>query len=96
VRLQWSSGKSLLIYQHFIRENRSKFIQGLLVTLQRKTPGSLVEAFSTPHVVFLMALQPEHHCFHQAIVNDVRKCWQEQIRHWDLVRHAGQDGPALR
>ncbi len=84
----WSSGKSLLIYQHFIHENRFKFIQRLLATLQSKTPDSLVEAFSTPHVVFLMALQPEHHGFHQAIVDDVCKCWQGQIRHWELVRHS--------
>jgi len=91
----WSSGMSLLIYQHFIHENRCGFIQRLLAKLQSKTPGSLVEAFSTPNVVFLMALQPEHHCFHQAIVNDVRKRWQEQVRHWELVRHTGQDGPTL-
>ena len=86
IQALWATGKSLLIYQHFIREKRRDFIERTLTTLARHTPGSLVEAFSTPHVVFLMALQPDHHQFHQAIVNAVQDNWAEQIRHWDLTR----------
>jgi len=81
----WSSGKSLLIYQHFIRENRINFIQRMMGELKNTTPSSLVEAFSTPHVVFLMALQPKHHNFHSEIVNSVQSNWKGQIQHWDLI-----------
>ena len=54
----WASGKSLLIYQHFTRQKRHNFILGLLENLKTVTPGSTVDAFSTPHVVFLMGLAP--------------------------------------
>ncbi|MEO1929451.1 MAG: hypothetical protein ABGX51_03660 [Gammaproteobacteria bacterium] len=76
----WSSGKSLLIYQHFIREKRSLFIERMLKLLSEKTEGSIVEAFSTPNVVFLLALQPEHHCYHESIVHSVQKTWVNQIQ----------------
>lgn len=81
----WSSEKSLLIYQHFIREKRSGFIQRILKSLSASTPGSIVEAFSTPHVVFLMALQPGHHRFHNDIVTTVQKNWEGQIYHWEVT-----------
>ena len=76
----WQSGKSLLIYQHFIRENRVQFIQRMLSSLNELDEGSYVEAFSTPHVAFLMALQPEHHSSHGAIVNSVQANWAGQIK----------------
>ncbi len=79
VRALWASGKSLLIYQHFIREKRSDFIQRMSLSLSQATPGSLVESFSTPHVVFLMALQPNHQRFHADIVNSVLHAWGGQI-----------------
>ena len=91
----WASGKSLLIYQHFIREKRFNFVQRMLEALRSKTPGSFVEAFSTPHVVFIMALQPAHQKFHEDIVNSVQKKWGRQIQHWELTR-AQQDAPAAR
>ena len=86
VEALWASGKSLLIYQHFIREKRLTFIQRILETLRNATPGSFVDAFSTPHVVFLMALQPEHQNFHKAIVSSVQENWEGQIHHWELTR----------
>jgi hypothetical protein len=81
----WSSSKSLLIYQHFIREKRLGFIQRMLEELRVATPSSFVEAFATPHVVFLMALQPQHQRFHRGIVDSVQQHWQGQIHHWDLI-----------
>lgn len=83
----WSRGKSLLIYQHFIRETRIDFIDRMLGTLSTKTPNSLVEAFSTPHVVFLMALQPEHQRFHEKILATVQQNWAGQIKHWELTKN---------
>lgn len=85
VEALWLSGKSLLIYQHFIRENRFNFVQRMLQALRSATPGSFVEAFSTPYVVFLMALQPEHQRLHEAIVSSVQESWEGQIQHWELT-----------
>ncbi len=93
VEALWNSGKSLLIYQHFIREKRINFIQRMLWTLRNATPGSLVEAFSTPHVVFLMALKPEHQQFHEAIVSSLQDSWEGQIHHWEFTL-SQQNAPA--
>lgn len=86
VEALWTSGKSLLIYQHFIREKRVVFIQRMLDALKKETPGSFVEAFSTPHVAFFMALQPNHHAHHSQIVEAVQGQWAGQINHWELIR----------
>lgn len=91
----WATGKSLLIYQHFIREKRLIFIHRMLETLRNTTPGSFVEAFSTSHVVFLMALQPNHQEFHRAIVDSVQENWEGQIHHWERTR-AQQGAPVDR
>ena len=91
----WKSGKSMLIYQHFIREKRPVFVQRMLENLREVTPGSFIEAFSTPNVVFLMALQPLHREFHQAIVDSVQGKWKGQIQHWELTC-AQQGAPADR
>jgi uncharacterized protein YcgL (UPF0745 family) len=71
------------------------FIQCMLETLRNATPDSFVEAFSTPHVVFLMALQPEHQDFHKAIVSSVQENWEGQIHHWELTS-AQQGAPVNR
>lgn len=76
----WQSGKSLLIYQHFIREKRDLFINRMLKVLSENTAGSKLEAFSTSNVVFFLALQSRHHAFHGPIVNSVRNSWQGQIK----------------
>jgi hypothetical protein len=81
----WKAGRSVLIYQHFIREKRPQFVQRMLASLHDRTPGSFVEAFSTANVVFLMALQPEHHKYHKLIVGSVQERWGNQIVHWNLA-----------
>ena len=85
VETLWASGKSLLIYQHFVREKRPHFIQRMLTALQMATPGSHVVAFSTPNVAFLMALQVQPRHFNQAIVGAVQENWEGQIQHWDFT-----------
>jgi len=77
----WDAGSSLLIYQHFIRQNRPEFIGRMLVALRARTPSSAVEAFSTAHVVFLMAWQPRHLEYHPAVVARIRERWHGQIAH---------------
>jgi len=81
----WRNNNSLLIYQHFIRENRHNYTQRMLNALSDSTRGSLVEAFSTPNVVFLMALQPEHQHLHKPIAETVQRKWEGQIDHWNLL-----------
>jgi len=88
IKSLWSDGKSLLIYQHFVRKKRIEFIQTNLEALRRAAPDSLVQAFVTPHVVFLMALQPEHHDLRDLIMRSVGERWLGEIRHWPLPEMA--------
>lgn len=76
----WDQAKSLLIYQHFCREKRQSFIQRLREELQKNTKVSLIAAFTTSHVVFFLVLQPEHHKYHNSIVENVAKYWAKQIK----------------
>lgn len=85
VEALWRSGKSLLVYQHFIREKRPQFVQRMLRELQRHTPDSFVAGFATKHVLFLLALQPDHRKYHGAIVATVRERWSDQIIHWNVA-----------
>ncbi len=78
----WNAGKSLMIYQHFVREKRSNFIQRVLHALKQCMPDSTVEAFSTPHVVFFMVLQPGHNEHYAPVVQEVRRSWAGQIADW--------------
>jgi len=81
----WLSGNSLLIYQHLVREKREDFIQRILNALSEKLEASVVMAFSTPHVVFLMALQPENHELQKPIIKSVQDTWVGQIKHCELI-----------
>ena len=81
----WNAGSSMLIYQHFIREKRERFVGRMLAALRERAAGSFVEAFSTAHVVFLLALQPRHQHYHEPIVSTVRDRWGDQIVHWSLA-----------
>lgn len=84
IRSLWNSGKSLLIYQHFIREKRDSYIQRMLKMLKNETKDSSVQAFATPRVLFLMALQQHHQAHHEAIAATVNASWNGQIAHWEL------------
>ncbi len=76
-------GKSLLIYQHFIREKREVFISRLLKKLQELSQKTvIVEAFSTSNVVFLLVLQPEHESIYKLLIEQVEKQWNGQISVW--------------
>ena len=83
VNALWSDGKSLLIYQHFIREKREMFISRMLDALSEKMPDSILEAYSTSNVVFFMVLQPDHHQFHVPITDFVKNTWSNQFKRWN-------------
>ena len=79
VKQLWQSGKSLLIYQHFIREKREVFIERMLRGLAELTEDASITAFTTSHVVFFMILQPKHTHLEDAIVSEVNQSWSGQV-----------------
>jgi hypothetical protein len=56
----YADGQSLLVYQHFPRVVRERFVPFLGARLAEELPGSSVVAFSTAHVVFFLVGQPKH------------------------------------
>lgn len=54
----YASGKSLLIYQHFPRVERTVFLARCAERLRVAAPGASLWAFTTAHVVFLLLLHP--------------------------------------
>jgi hypothetical protein len=56
----WKSGASLLVYQHFRREERGAFARRMAEDLKGRIGVQHVEAFRTPHVLFLLAAQDRH------------------------------------
>ena len=75
----WSEGCSILIYQHFRREERSSFAIRMAKELASKTGASLVEGFSTPHVLFLLAAQQCHADQFTAARMRLPKAWNGHI-----------------
>jgi hypothetical protein len=56
----FDAGSSVLIYQHFIYEERGAFIARMAKELQRRTRAATVFSYRTPHVLFLLASQERH------------------------------------
>lgn len=76
----WNRGSSLLIYQHFPRQKRSTFIPKLTAELARRTGASGVEAFRTPHVLFLLAAQDQHAEALRLGIESVHRRWEREIQ----------------
>lgn len=79
IRSLWEAGCSLLIYQHFRREERQAFTQRLVSELARRTGARFTEAFRTPHVLFLLAAQDRHAQRFGEVVPLLSERWSGQI-----------------
>lgn len=78
VRDTFSSGASVLVYQHFPREARASYIERLAARLQGKTGASAVFSFVTPHVLFLLAAQERHAEPFREVVRKLPLSWPEK------------------
>jgi len=75
----WNAGSSLLIYQHFRRECRDTFVQRMAEDLRSRVDADFVEAFRTPHVLFLLAAQDRHAQKFVDNVSFLAERWNGQI-----------------
>lgn len=75
----YANGQSVLMYQHFCRENRDNFIKREVSSISEQT-GPDVYSFRTSHVVFFLAAQKDklHHFTLQAQIVSSR--WPDQIK----------------
>jgi hypothetical protein len=75
----WAAGTSVLVYQHFRRQSREDFIIQARSELQQHTGASLVQAYRTPQVLFLLAAQNRHQDQFRAVARRVGRNWGGQI-----------------
>ncbi len=75
----YSSGVSVLIYQHFPRVGRAEYIQRLLSDLGPALRARNAISFRTSHVLFLLLPQPRHHAALAAGAGRVVDRWLGQV-----------------
>jgi hypothetical protein len=79
VRKFFNAGHSLLIYQHFRRINRDRFIESTARELRERTEANGVYSFRTQRVLFLLAAQKSHKELFEVGAKKVASNWQGQI-----------------
>ena len=79
VRKFFNAGHSLLIYQHFPRIKRERFIGSAAQELGSRTSANGVYSFRTPHVLFLLATQQQHRELFEVTAKEVASTWKGQI-----------------
>jgi hypothetical protein len=88
----FSRGKSVLLYQHFIRENRESFITRIANELQILVQCRVVHTFRTSHVVFFLLPQAAHLEPLTQAAKDAADRWAGQI---ELQSHVARAIPEL-
>ena len=87
----YRAGRSALIYQHFPRHvAREACIANAASRLAARLPGVSIWSTVTPHVVFLLAVRPEHEVRASTVVETV------EARGWfpDFVKSASRCEPS--
>lgn len=75
----FQAGHSVLVYQHFPREEHNTYVQRLVQEYQTRLNTSKVYWFRTPQVVYFLSVQERHAEFIASRVGLVSKQWIKQI-----------------
>ncbi|WP_103020141.1 hypothetical protein [Salinibacter altiplanensis] len=86
VQRTWSSGRSVLIYQHFPRVGHEAYTKSRLQDLRRITSGPWISSVRTSHVLFLLAAQPEHAPPLEAGIEEVRESWGREFKEVQVLQ----------
>jgi hypothetical protein len=70
---------SILVYQHFPREERNKFAASLAAKLRGSTGGAEVYSFRTRHVIFVLVPRREHIVHFRHVAARVAVEWANQF-----------------
>ena len=81
VELGWKQGASLLIFQHFARqETRIEHVARLALEMEARAPGSTVTPLVTSNVLFLLASRPQHADRAAATLDLLKTRWGSRFR----------------
>ena len=76
----FNSGKSILVYQHFIREKRELFTQQLVDRFCEHLPILEMYTLRTANVLFLLIPQPRHQQYLAKKCTEISTNWYSQIQ----------------
>lgn len=80
IKATFNRGSSVLIYQHYPRVNRDKFIESMLWKVRKNIDLATVFSYSTFHVLFLLISQPTHETQFKLYNKNLSKRWNKLIR----------------
>lgn len=75
----WNGGSSILIYQHFPREKRDKYIERMLAEIREHTGAFTAFAIRTSRVVFFLAAQACHEESLREALKNLRDQWKSKF-----------------
>jgi len=78
----YGRGHSLLVYQHYPRVERTRFVPFLAHCLSAELQAAVVTAFVTAHVAFFVVHQSRHQVALQEAATAVGSTWRGQIDVW--------------
>ncbi len=79
VRTAWTRAQSLLIFQHFPRENRPAYTDRLVARLRREVPQARVAALRSSNVLFLLAYRREDEDRTSLALELIKSRWEGRI-----------------
>jgi hypothetical protein len=79
LKAAYEAGHSVLVYQHFARENRRSFVTSKAAEIHTCTGVPRLYAYRTARVVFLLAAQPRHADHFRARTERLSETWAGQI-----------------
>jgi hypothetical protein len=71
----WQRGMSVLLFQHFARQQRGPFASRLAQQLHKRAPASEVITLTTANVVYLLGSRPEHKLFVHEMLRRLAERW---------------------
>ena len=81
----YTTGHSLLVYQHFPRVERARFVPFLADALGEQLGASAVMAFVASHVSFFLVPQTQHGVALAKAMETMRLRWRGQIDVWQPI-----------
>ena len=79
VSTAYSSGHSILVYQHFVREKRENFIERIATRIRAETNAAAIYSFRTSNVVFFLGSQTQHVDHFSRQSERIPDIWGQQI-----------------
>jgi hypothetical protein len=77
LKQSFTAGASVLVYQHFIRESREKFINRVCAQIGCHLAPDGLFVFKTPNVLFILAAQRKHVSGFRASVDNLKQRWSD-------------------